>query len=124
MYWTIPETCIAVVGACLPTLRPLFYGWSPESIIGSVRSALSLNSHSSKRSKTSSVTTGRSRTGANTGSESIRGLSASNEYEIPPVPVLPSQGEHRTVKQSQLESQVSVHSSDDRMWYSGLNDEL
>ncbi|KAF2190341.1 hypothetical protein K469DRAFT_443815, partial [Zopfia rhizophila CBS 207.26] len=44
MYWTIPETCIAVVGACLPTLRPLFHGWSPESVIGSVRSALSLGS--------------------------------------------------------------------------------
>ncbi|KAF2205334.1 hypothetical protein GQ43DRAFT_386103, partial [Delitschia confertaspora ATCC 74209] len=49
MYWTIPETCIAVVCACLPTLRPLFHGWSPESLVGSVRSALSLHSVGSGR---------------------------------------------------------------------------
>ena len=44
MYWTVPETCIAVVCACLPTLRPIFISMSPESIIGSIRSALSLRS--------------------------------------------------------------------------------
>lgn len=44
MYWTIPECCMAVVCACLPTLRPLFRGWSPESVLGSMRSAISLHS--------------------------------------------------------------------------------
>lgn len=32
MYWTAPETCIAVVCACLPTLRLIFIGMSPESV--------------------------------------------------------------------------------------------
>lgn len=37
------------MGACLPTIRPLFIGFSPESVINSIRSALSLRSsfHSS-----------------------------------------------------------------------------
>jgi len=43
-YWTIPELCVAVIAACLPTLRPIFYGWSPESIVGSIRSIISLRS--------------------------------------------------------------------------------
>ncbi len=43
-YWTIPEGSLATVSACLPTLRPLFHGWSPESLIGSIRSQLSLHS--------------------------------------------------------------------------------
>ena len=54
MYWTIPETCMAVVCACLPSLRPLFHGWSPESLVGSVRSAFSLHSLGQQRSQTSS----------------------------------------------------------------------
>jgi hypothetical protein len=52
MYWTIPESCMAVVCACLPTLRPLFHGWSPESLIGSVRSAVSLHSSEGRSEKT------------------------------------------------------------------------
>jgi hypothetical protein len=43
-YWTIPEPCVAVIGACLPTIRPIFLGWSPESIVGSIRSIMSLGS--------------------------------------------------------------------------------
>lgn len=43
-YWTIPESCVAVIGACLPTIRPIFLGWSPESIVGSIRSIMSLGS--------------------------------------------------------------------------------
>jgi hypothetical protein len=46
-YYTVPENCLAVVAACLPTLRPLFQGFSPESIIGSIRSAISLHSRNS-----------------------------------------------------------------------------
>ncbi|KAF4629023.1 hypothetical protein G7Y89_g9132 [Cudoniella acicularis] len=41
--WSEVEVCIALIAACLPTLRPLFSGNSPESIIGSIRSILSLN---------------------------------------------------------------------------------
>lgn len=42
--WSEVEVCVAVIAACLPTLRPLFAGSSPESIIGSIRSIFSLNS--------------------------------------------------------------------------------
>ncbi|KAH7092266.1 hypothetical protein FB567DRAFT_516875 [Paraphoma chrysanthemicola] len=106
MYWTIPETCIAVVGACLPTLRPLFYGWSPESIIGSVRSALSLNSLSSRRSRQVNTTSDPSRT---SGPNSIRGLRDSEEQGIPPVPPL----DRSKAQKKHLESQSSVISADD-----------
>ncbi|CAG8956400.1 hypothetical protein HYFRA_00003783 [Hymenoscyphus fraxineus] len=42
--WQIVELGAAVTGACLPTLRPLLHGYSPESVVGSIRSALSINS--------------------------------------------------------------------------------
>ena len=38
------ELGVGMVAICLPTLRPLFRSWSPESIIRSIRSALSLRS--------------------------------------------------------------------------------
>ena len=38
------ELGVGMIAICLPTLRPLFRGWSPESIIRSIRSALSLRS--------------------------------------------------------------------------------
>lgn len=38
------ELGVGMVAICLRTLRPLFHGWSPESIIRSVRSAISLRS--------------------------------------------------------------------------------
>ena len=38
------ELGVGMIAICLPTLRPLFHGWSPESIISSIRSALSLRS--------------------------------------------------------------------------------
>ena len=38
----------------MPALRPIFKGFSPESVIGSIRSALSLESLGSRRSKTGS----------------------------------------------------------------------
>ena len=47
MYWTVPETCIAVVCACLPTLRPIFTDMSLKSAISSIRSTLSLRSFGS-----------------------------------------------------------------------------
>ena len=44
MFWGMLEIGIAMVAACLPVLRPLFQGWSPESIIRSFRSQISLKS--------------------------------------------------------------------------------
>ena len=38
------ELGVGIIAICLPTLRPLFRGWSPESILRSIRSALSLRS--------------------------------------------------------------------------------
>ena len=38
------EIGAAVIAACLPTLRPRFQGLAPESIINSLRSAISLRS--------------------------------------------------------------------------------
>ncbi|KAL6715742.1 hypothetical protein ACLMJK_006703 [Lecanora helva] len=42
--WTTVEPTLGVISACLPTLRPLFAGMSPESLMGSIRSVLSLHS--------------------------------------------------------------------------------
>lgn len=47
MFWGMLEIGIALVAACLPVLRPLFQGWSPESIIRSLRSQISLRSDGS-----------------------------------------------------------------------------
>lgn len=52
-YYTIPESCLCVVSACLPTFRPLVHGFSPKSIIDSVFSAISLRSRDSDASKKS-----------------------------------------------------------------------
>ena len=35
---------VAMIAICLPTLRPVFQGWSLESIVKSFRSAISLRS--------------------------------------------------------------------------------
>ena len=48
------ESSLGILGACLPTLRPMFKGFSPESVIRSIRSALSLHSLGSRRSKADS----------------------------------------------------------------------
>jgi len=48
MFWGMLEMGVAMVAVCLPTLRALFQGWSPESIIRTFRSALSLGSSTSK----------------------------------------------------------------------------
>ena len=44
MLWTSIEPTLGVIGACLPTLRPFFHGVSPESVIRSIRSQISLHS--------------------------------------------------------------------------------
>ena len=38
------EAYLGILAACLPTIRFLFKGLSPESVISSIRSALSLHS--------------------------------------------------------------------------------
>ncbi len=48
MFWGFLETGVAIVAACLPLLRPLFNRWSLESVIRSIRSAISLRSTSSR----------------------------------------------------------------------------
>lgn len=53
------EASIGIISACLITLRPAFRGWSAESVLRSVRSALSLHSirsRGSNRSKDSNHT--------------------------------------------------------------------
>lgn len=49
MFWGMLEIGIAMVAACLPVLRPLFQGLSPESIIRSLRSQLPLKSAGSSK---------------------------------------------------------------------------
>jgi hypothetical protein len=44
MSWLLLEAHLGILAACLPTIRFLFKGLSPESVINSVRSALSLRS--------------------------------------------------------------------------------
>lgn len=56
-YWTIIEASLAITSACLPTLRPLFQGLSPESIINSFRSIIRSN-HSTGSSKHSDTSNG------------------------------------------------------------------
>lgn len=47
-YWTVPECSLAVVCACLPTLRPVFHGITPTSLVNSMRSLFSITSVGSK----------------------------------------------------------------------------
>ena len=51
MVWSQVEASVGVIAACLPTLKPLLHGQSPESILRSLRSRLSL--HSSRASASS-----------------------------------------------------------------------
>jgi len=46
--WTSIEPCMGIIGASLPSCRPIFKGFSPESLVGSIRSALSLRSMGSR----------------------------------------------------------------------------
>jgi len=44
LIWTSIEPCMALIGASIPACRPVFHHFSPESLIGSIRSAFSLRS--------------------------------------------------------------------------------
>ncbi|TVY93247.1 Satratoxin biosynthesis SC1 cluster protein [Lachnellula willkommii] len=60
-YWTVPECSLAVVCACLPTLRPIFHGLTPISLITSMRSLLSrrtFRSSNASRNATSTYESG------------------------------------------------------------------
>lgn len=48
LFWPMVQMGVALVAACLPTLRHLFHGVSPESVIQSIRSNFSLSSLRSK----------------------------------------------------------------------------
>lgn len=50
LFWPMIQMGIALIAICLPTLRPLFQGVSPESVIQSIRSNFSLSSLRSKAS--------------------------------------------------------------------------
>ena len=47
MVWTFVEVGVGTIAACLPTLKPIFDSRTPESIVNSVRSKLSINSQGS-----------------------------------------------------------------------------
>lgn len=70
--WTSIEPTLGVIGACLPTLRPIFHGISPESVIRSIRSQISLHSFrspkTSPRGSPKGSRNGTSRSGPSTGS--------------------------------------------------------
>ncbi|KAF4624982.1 hypothetical protein G7Y89_g13188 [Cudoniella acicularis] len=51
LYWLLVEVCLGLLAACLPTIRFLFKGLSPDSVINSIRSAFSLHSFRSNRSR-------------------------------------------------------------------------
>ena len=50
LYWSIIEASLNIVAACLPTLGPLLAKFSLESVVRSVRSAISLHSIRSRGS--------------------------------------------------------------------------
>ncbi|MCJ1401657.1 hypothetical protein MMC11_004874 [Xylographa trunciseda] len=43
-YWVVIECSLAITSACLAILRPVFHGWSLESVLRSLTSRLTLNS--------------------------------------------------------------------------------
>ena len=71
--WGQVEAGVGIVAACLPTLRPLFLGKAPESLINSIRSAFSLSSGGSGRSHRLGTRPGNEHL-ANTGAASISGI--------------------------------------------------
>lgn len=61
MGWLMLEAYLGIVAACLPSIRFLFKGFSPESVINSIRSALSLHSLRSNHSRMNDDGTGSQR---------------------------------------------------------------
>ena len=48
LFWTVPECCLSVTCACLPTLSPIFRDLSVESILQSFKNLLSCRTYSSR----------------------------------------------------------------------------
>jgi hypothetical protein len=44
VYWPMIEAALGVIAACLPTLRPLFKGWSVEDFLANMKSTFTLRS--------------------------------------------------------------------------------
>lgn len=44
MFWGMLEMGVAMVAVCLPTLRPLFHDWTPESVMRSLLSVFPVSS--------------------------------------------------------------------------------
>ncbi|KAL6715461.1 hypothetical protein ACLMJK_006422 [Lecanora helva] len=97
LYWTMLEQGLATVVACLPTLQVLFSLKSLESVVHSVRSALSLDSihsqgsrHTGQPYQTQTAASVRS-----DGSETAITKQKHSEVEIergeiePPIPMVP-----------------------------------
>ena len=68
---------VAVNVACLPTLRPLFHGISPDNIISSIRSRMSLNSVLSKTPSSSYKGSNKPRSSS---AESLREFTGKDRY--------------------------------------------
>ncbi len=79
LFWGMVELGVGMIAICLPTLRPLFRGWSPESLIRSIRSALSMRSAHSGGSSAKKSTGRSAREAQRLGSESsIVGIQMEN----------------------------------------------
>ncbi|EHL03031.1 hypothetical protein M7I_1005 [Glarea lozoyensis 74030] len=44
VYWPMISASVGIIAACLPTLRPLFKGWSVELFIANMKSTFTLRS--------------------------------------------------------------------------------
>ena len=81
LFWGMLELGVGMIAICLPAFRPLFAGWSPESILRSIRSVITLRSTSSSRSSTK-ASTGRS----NKGRHRLGSESSTMEHSMDTIP--------------------------------------
>lgn len=95
MFWDMLEMGVAMVAVCLPTLRALFQGWSPESIIRTFRSALSLGSSASKERSYRSSSNKRHK----------RGESEASLADVEAWGVLGDEGRHQAYAMGQVHAQ-------------------
>lgn len=105
LIWGQVEASIAVVAACLPTLRPLFHGKSPESLIGSIRSILSLHS------------TGRWRLGERraSDSEALASKDGVHLHIFHPTEVTGDYGKHIDVPENRIAMKTGISVDEERV---------
>lgn len=89
VYYLEIEASLGIVTVSIPCLRPLFRGMSPESVLASVRSMLSLHSLHSGSSK-HSQRVGHPKTSSP--SSSIEQLHM--KHPLPPMPVYNGESQH------------------------------